>query len=604
MLETTEVALNIVLPDEIGLVMMQPSIALDAESEPFVWIEDRRAEQLVAILRTLEIAQQSGSGKVGAHFTIFPEYSIPGLRGVAAIESVLHKKSWQNNSVIIGGLDGLTREEYGKLCHTQDTHVHEKNRPEAVEETQWVNCSITWAKEADGTVRRWVQPKLSPSWPEEAITAKDMFSGRASFVFTAKFQNTTDCRFMSLICFDWVGSEAGPNLLWELLQEVDNASKPNRKEMNLMFVLQHNPKPNHHSFLENTRRYFEEQTLFPFTVRIQGAVVFANTAGGDKPGYYPSYGFSSVIFSPSAPFDCKACPPSAAVVTKKLRGCESLGTCKESLLREMGACVHSIRLRLPQFINLGSSDRSLPIKSADVYPVELGTEDARTPAGPVPAAVKWVNDQIDTLPNLLVNESSHNLKATIEESHREVCQVLRRQPESVLLKCIDLSTGLVTKDRWLSIQGRPVHLVDNWDNTEVELLTTVIQTLSVIHSCRALDIQNSLGHAVLISGDQVCDVAIVRGKTHQEALQYANKKLRTSGQRIRIIITQDGSDTMLGVRDRSITTAPEPDFTKGPNITDPDSSSRHAGHQNITSACYNSLTIPELEQQIATLLKL
>ena len=277
------------------------------------------------------------------------------MPGVKLIDDFVNEASWQHNSIVIAGVDGLSRAEYRQLCEMENTNVPEENSPDNVKETQWVNCVITWVKQSDGTVARWVQPKITPSWAEEAVTANEMFPGKSTTIFACKFENGTECRFMSLICFDWIGSNAGKMLLWEILQKADEASNPNKKDMNLLFVLQHNPKPNHSSFLENTRKYFDDQNLFPFIPRVQGAVIFANTAGGEKPGSYRSHGFSSIVFSRVAPYDTKACPPSAAVRTKKLRASESLGECQESLLREIGSCYSLDPTYAPSIHQLGCS---------------------------------------------------------------------------------------------------------------------------------------------------------------------------------------------------------------------------------------------------------
>lgn len=604
MVVVNEVALEVTLQDDvINLVMMQPYVKLDTQSEPFVWADADKEEEINRIRRTLNIAKQSADDP-GAHFTLFPEYSVPGLPGIQLIHDVINEASWQSNSIVIAGVDGLSKAEYQQLCDMENTNVFAENAPDKVKDSQWVNCIITWVKQSDSTVARWIQPKITPSWAEEAITANDMFPGRSSNIFACKFENGTECRFMSLICFDWVGSDAGRMLLWEILQKADDASNPTKKEMNFLFVLQHNPKPNHPTFLENTRTYFDDQNRFPFTPRTQGAVIFANTAGGERPGLYPSHGFSSVIFSRVAPYDCKACPPSAAVRTKKLRASDSLGECQEALLREMGSCIHSIRLTLPQFINLGVTDRSLPIRRADVHAISAEARDPRTPGGAVPAIIKWVNDQLDKLPSILTNEVAHPLRPALQESHRQISDSLRHKTDRALLRCMNLAAESMSTDKRIKVAGRPVQLIDYWDRTETECLKAVVYILSIIRAYRTLEVSCIPAHAVMNVENQVYDLVVVNGKTHQSGFEYAKATLGSSGQRIRIVVTQDSGNTILPDRDKPITSANEADATRGPNITDPGTSWRHCGHQNIVSACFNSQAIPELTQSVTALFRL
>ncbi len=602
MVEIEQVSLNVTWPDnELRVVMMQPHVSIDTKSEPFVWLEAERERQINKIQRTLEIAARNGDSGNSAHFTLLPEYSIPGLRGITVINDVVSGNRWPQNSVLIGGVDGLTKTEYEQLIVSDATYVSENNRE--VPNHQWINCGILWAKQADGSIARWVQPKMSPSWLEEAIIAKEMFPGRSVYVFTTRFENGTECRFIYVICFDWIASDGGSCLLWDILERVDALSNPTKRDVNLFFVLQHNPSPNHHTFLENTRHYFEDQAKFPFTLRNDGAVLFVNTAGGAKPGRYSTHGCSSMVFSPRAPYDCEACPPTAAVVTKKLRASDSLGRCKDSLLREGGECLHRLRLTLPQFLNLGSTERSLPIKSADVFALDGNGDDPRTPGQPVPAIVKWVNDQLDVLAIPLANEQTHALKELVENCYQELSASLRRKTDDALSNCIRVAG--VKQAKSLSISGlRPVDLVDNWDDGEIARLKTVVQTLSVLRAFTELDVSCSPGHAVIKSASQVYDVIVVTGDSHQECFEHAMNTIQSSEQRIKIIITQDTGDTILPDRDKPITAVDEIDEGKGPNITDPYASCKHLGHQNIVSACHGSREVTEFNTRMSEMLRL
>jgi hypothetical protein len=598
MVALNTIELSVVLPsDDMRLVMMQPYITLDTQTEPFVWPEAVRDRQLDRVRRTLSIAKN-----VGAQFTLLPEYSVPGLAGIQVIDDEVADDRWHSDSIVIAGIDGLNREEYRQLCSLPNTVVDQRNDPSRIGENEWINCAIICAKSSDGAVIKWVQPKITPSWPEEAIVANQMFRGKTVFLFEAKFANETQCHFMTLICFDWIGSEAGNGLLWEILKTADHDSNPIRKDMNMLFVLQHNPKPNHPMFLENARRYFDEQTQFPFIPRTQGAVVFANTAGGSEPGKHQEYGSSAIVFSRIAPYDSTACPPSGAVMTNKLRNSETLRGFKESLLRESGPCIHSIRLTLPQFINLGPGGRALPIKGADVYAIDHGLDDRRTPGAPVPAIVKWINDELDTLPNLLANEEHHPLRATLSQTCSNVCNEVRQQGEGNLLTCMELAAVRIRGNKWICVSGREMPLVDYWDQVESACLKAVIDVMSVVDACRELMVTCAPVHGMVVRDHQIFDIIVVTGTTHKECFEYVKSKLKSNGQRIRIIVTKDSNNTLVTDKDKSITVVSEADPQKGPSIYDPEW--HHGGHQNIISACRDSDLMSDLDRQIKELLKL
>src|SRR5713226_2830495 len=158
-IETVDLnARNLVLPSNtVGIVIAQPYVN-HPEGEPFRWT-DGRDEQLATIRRTLDIAKAATHGAGKTHFTIFPEYSIPGLAGVDIIDEVLDDDAWPIGTIIIGGTDGLSREDYGILAARDRTYHHEDNSPDKVEQDEWVNCGVTWVKSAQDRVERWLQPK-------------------------------------------------------------------------------------------------------------------------------------------------------------------------------------------------------------------------------------------------------------------------------------------------------------------------------------------------------------------------------------------------------------------------------------------------------------
>jgi len=154
MIEVKEIPLDIALPDDgIGMVVMQPFVE-PCDREPFCWQNDKKGKQIDRIVRTLEIASQADHGCEKTHFTVFPEYAIPGLEGVRKTQEILESSSWKDGTIVVGGVDGLTKSEYSTLCSQDNTEVHQENKADKVQNHQWVNCCITWAKKADGTLKR------------------------------------------------------------------------------------------------------------------------------------------------------------------------------------------------------------------------------------------------------------------------------------------------------------------------------------------------------------------------------------------------------------------------------------------------------------------
>lgn len=605
MIRVGEVQLDdITLPGNgIGIVIMQPFVEL-TDHEPYHWQNNKKRKQIERIVRTLEIAKKPEHGCEKTNFTIFPEYSIPGLEGVQKIQTILRSNSWQTGTIVIGGIDGLTKGEYTTLCSEDNAELHEENKPEKIRDDQWVNCCITWMKEANGSLKQWIQLKLSPSWPEKNITHSRMFTGSSLYVFSGKFDNQTDFRFFSLICFDWIGPIGRSYGIEAILSEINNCWHNTRKEMSLVFLLQNNRDPNHRNFIENARNYFDIRTKYPFINRSDGTIICANTAGGLLPGKYQNYGYSSLIFSPVVPYDTNGCPPTFAVITKKLRGTENLGRCKEALFREMGACIHSFRFRLPQFVNLGPADRCLPIDEAIVYAIDHGSSDPRTSGKPVPASVKWTNDHLDNIASLLENEQRHPLKNDITNAYIQVSEHIRKQPGDFLCKYIVMaSCCLKEKDKWIEIGGGPIPNIDKWDEKEEESLETVVYSLSIIKVCKPLEVRDSPAHATIKIPGKVFDVIVVSGKTHDDCFKYAKDQYRGSGQRFIIVVTRDIHNTSWDKKFKSYLDV-QVSTEQDPIITDPDSRFRRCGYQNLISNCFNTQNLTELNNKITEVIGL
>lgn len=104
----------------VGMVVAQPKLSLTA-AEPYQCRPVAKTDQLEFIARTLTIACAAPHGARKTHFTIFPEFSILGLEGVALIETKLRTEGWHSGTVVIGGVDGLTQADYIVLVNSPDT---------------------------------------------------------------------------------------------------------------------------------------------------------------------------------------------------------------------------------------------------------------------------------------------------------------------------------------------------------------------------------------------------------------------------------------------------------------------------------------------------
>lgn len=200
---------------EVAVVVAQPHIVF-VDQEPFTWAPAERQRALNCIDDTLSVSRSCPHGADKTHFTIFPEYSVPGLDGVDRIAAAMQAADWPTETVVIGGVDGLTRDQFVELVQKQNTTYDEVgNSLDRLQAHQWVNCVVTWAKLPTGEVRSWVQPKLSPAWVELDLEYMSMYRGHSIYVFKGIHSNAeAPYQFATLLCFDWIGS-TDTKRMWE-----------------------------------------------------------------------------------------------------------------------------------------------------------------------------------------------------------------------------------------------------------------------------------------------------------------------------------------------------------------------------------------------------
>jgi hypothetical protein len=368
MVNVKEVELDINFPDNgLGMVIMQPFVELTM-NEPYRWQNDKKNRQIDRIVRTLEIAKQADHGCEKTHFTVFPEYAIPGLEGIRKIQEILQDNSWKNGTIVIAGVDGLIKSDYSTLCNENNTEVHQDNKQEKVRDDQWINCCITWVKGTDGSLTRWVQPKLVPAAQEELCPAYHMFEGKAVYLFKPKISiqdSELPFRFLSFVCKDWIGNVGSSSAVDAVLSQIKGLGNNDRLDIYLCFVLELNPDPNYSLFIQRTNEYINE-TKYISIRRSDGAILFVNNAGKNGPGYCNKFGKSGFIFHPNCSFisSNKYCPP-----TYSLKVREGLATCKEARFREDGACIISFKFLppIPAIVRRSPVSPMIPINPAHFY---------------------------------------------------------------------------------------------------------------------------------------------------------------------------------------------------------------------------------------------
>ena len=530
---------NVRMPsDEVRIVAMQPYIQFHSTTEePFRWADNAVEEQLIAINRTLDIALNNSEGCF-ANFTLFPEYSIPGIVGATAINDRISADAWPNDSIIIAGIDGITKEEYSNLCDLLTGSVSESNAPNSVGDTQWVNCCVIWIKNHEGGIDKYVQPKIRPAWPEMNATCNDMFSGSTVYLFECQYEPSGyPCRFLTLICYDWVASVAGTTVCHEFLDKLTELKTPNPTSLDWTFVVQHNPGVNHTSFLNSTFQFLTD-VAHPFVERDKAIVVHANTAVSQRPTRTGLGGFSSCVFSPSAQFNCECCRPTVCLQPQSLRGSDILKRCKDVVFREMGECVHSFTVRVPRFVTPDATDKTYPLPSASVYNFRE-SDDPRLSGGPIPASVKWVNDSLDLVERLSTTAlDGRPLRMDAETVESAIIGSIRQYDGHAASDSVNWATCSLSHGEETSNEKHRLN-VDLWGAEETASLEHVLHSLTSLGLAYNLDFESGVLHGTMQNGDDYFQIVAIRGYTHQDCRRHYDKFAPEHGTDSVLVIARD-----------------------------------------------------------------
>lgn len=520
--------------DAVQMLLYQPHIEFEMPvSEPFRIATARKANHLDAIRRVLDC-----TASVNPSFVMLPEYSVPGVSGIELIHAAATDAAFPNNTVLIAGIDGLSKSEYGAAIEVlgERAAVNTGNQPDRIEDDKWVNCSIAWVKDRAGAVRAWVQPKIAAAWPEESACHLQMFRGRSVNMFQGAFDNGVRCRFASLLCYDWIGRDStdGQSVPQQFLGQLNSDWVGDEKKVHWLFLLQHNEKPNHFTFTSATRDFLTDNRSYPCVDRSQTALVCVSTARDEKPDSERKHGFTSIVFAPGVPFNANSsCPPTITSKAKNLDAARELGTCQDFVFREMRECIHRCEVRVPSFVRRDNSDRRLPV-TGEVYSLSEDLNDPRRPNGPVPAAVKWMNDQLDKCcsPSLSERYFCNTFhEENIFSAETDITSRYRRLPGKDAEQAIYDSTATDYHSN-----------IDDWDDPERMSLSHIRDSLSLCASGVQLDTESASFHACCDASG--VELLAIRGRSHEECRTHFEKKCRQPHGPV-LLILRDEENTQV-----------------------------------------------------------
>lgn len=584
-------ALGVRLPrGEVAMVTAQPHVVF-VPQEPFTWAPAERQRALQCIDETLAVSQSRAHGAERTHFTVFPECTVPGLDGVDRITAAMQAAEWPAETVVIGGVDGLTKDQFTELVQKPDiTYDSVWNSLDRVQAHQWVNCVVTWVKLPTGEVRSWVQPKLSPAWVELNVNYMSMYQGRSIYAFKGIHSNAdVPYQFATLLCFDWIGS-TDTKRMWEWLLE-GIATRAGQMggilPLTWMFVAQCNPAPSHASFMSQVGLFFDP-TQYPRVTRDDTCLVMANVAGKGVPGKAEAYGQSAVIVTQSR-FSRPECMPTYGNGGIPQRRADVLENFRDAVFRERGACIHSFLVVHPSTLPPGSAGRRFALREPSVHPFN-GADDPRAPGGAVPAVVKWMNDELDEPSKSLAAMSTYKhlpLTAAARISHERAVGELRRLEASALGNAVNFASLTACK-------GTP----DEWKIAECDAVKHLLHTFSILDAAQyPVTFHGHGAQATILKGDTSLEVIAVKGASHEDCDQHVLNCLPAHKGQL-VVISRDEDNNPWDPRFKSIYDQVPDEPSTEAKFTQPSSAIIRVGYRDVLDAYQNAANQAELKEAL------
>lgn len=260
----------------IQLLIAQTPCKLTYRDFKFLHSDPKEAEKM--ILPILEMLAEGREGLEEVDFTILPEASVP----LELLDKVLGiiQKSFRPNTVTCFGLEHICLKEYLGLLKT-----FQDDNPEAYrivsqhamrdEARKPVNCAIIAVKDDAGRMSCFLEAKTHPFAGEEYFEdSRDLYRGRHIYLIRSEL---IPFNFMTLICLDYIYRDIATSNIQKIIDRANELYFVGRQQLDLLIVIQCNPKPEHKAFWQVVNGFYGEFLAYTPGVR-HSVTCFCNSS--------------------------------------------------------------------------------------------------------------------------------------------------------------------------------------------------------------------------------------------------------------------------------------------------------------------------------------
>ena len=250
---------------------------------------------MVRLILEMAAADESGFGRT--RFVAFPEGSIPFHYKDEILQLI--ERRFPPNTVIILGFEHIPFKHYCQLlseyrAFNEEAHALVTKERKAVEQERPVNCYLTAVKDDSGWLQCYIEAKTHPFFGEEFLDqSHDLYKGRYLYLFRSSL---SPVNFMVLICLDYIYRDRHGSNAIAIIRKANELFYKQRQQLDLLFVIQCNPKPEHKVFLDTTIGFYGEHLILTPGVKY-GATLFLNSSGDTsiEGVTLGTFGYSSVV---------------------------------------------------------------------------------------------------------------------------------------------------------------------------------------------------------------------------------------------------------------------------------------------------------------------
>ena len=245
----------------------------------------------------LEMVAASESGFDRTRFVAFPEGSVPFQYKDEILRLI--ENQFPPNTVVILGFEHILFRQYCELlseyrAFNEEAYALVSKERKAIEEDRPVNCCLIAVKDDSGRLHCYVEAKTHPFVGEEFLDQPhDLYRGRHLYLFRSSL---SPLNFMVLVCLDYIYRDRHGSNALAVIRKANELFYKERQQLDLLFVIQCNPKPEHKVFVDTTIGFYGEHLMFTPGVKY-GATLFLNSSGDTLIDGVTSgtFGFSSVV---------------------------------------------------------------------------------------------------------------------------------------------------------------------------------------------------------------------------------------------------------------------------------------------------------------------